>query len=46
MSALKGKYIGNYSSFRLNAADLLSYEKAGYKRTVTPETDTLPEPIN
>jgi len=37
MSALKGKYIGNYSAFRLNAADLLSYEKSGYKRSVTPE---------
>lgn len=37
MSALKGRYIGNYSPFRLNAADLLSYEKAGYKRTAEPE---------
>jgi hypothetical protein len=37
MSALKGKYIGNYSTFRLNAADLLNYEKAGYKRTITEE---------
>lgn len=34
MSALKGKYVGNYTAFRLNQADLLSYEKAGYKRKV------------
>lgn len=32
MSALKGKYVGNYSQFRLTAADLLKYEKAGYKQ--------------
>lgn len=43
MSALKGRYIGNYSPFRLNAADLLSYEKAGYKRTITPEPEATPE---
>ncbi len=36
MSALKGKYVGNYSPFRLNAADLLNYEKAGYQKTVDP----------
>lgn len=34
MSALKGKYVGNYTSFRLNQADLLSYEKAGYKKMI------------
>jgi hypothetical protein len=43
MSTLKGKYIGNYSSFRLNAADLLSYEKAGYKRTVESEVPEIPQ---
>jgi len=43
MSALKGRYIGNYSTFRLNAADLLSYEKAGYKRTITSDPEATPE---
>lgn len=37
MSALKGKYVGNYSPFRLSVADLLSYEKAGYKKIIDPE---------
>ncbi len=37
MSALKGKYIGNYSTFRLTAADLLKYEKAGYQRNIPEE---------
>jgi hypothetical protein len=41
MSALKGKYIGNYSSFRLNEADLLNYEKAGFKRTIEVEIDDI-----
>jgi len=41
MSALKGKYIGNYSPFRLNQADLLGYEKEGYKRIAEPETSTV-----
>lgn len=36
MSALKGKYIGNYSPFRLTQADLLGYEKEGYKRIIAP----------
>ncbi len=40
MSALKGKYIGNYSPFRLNAADLFNYEKAGYKRIIETEVST------
>ena len=41
MSALKGRYIGNYSSFRLNEADLLNYEKAGFKRTIEVEIDDI-----
>jgi len=46
MSALKGKYVGNYSPFRLNAADLLSYEKAWYQKITEPEVSTLDQVEN
>ena len=43
MSALKGKYVGNYSSLRLNAAEHFSYKKAGYVRTIATEDVTTVE---
>jgi len=38
MSAIKGKYVGNKSNFRLTRAALLLYEREGFSQNIeTPK---------
>jgi hypothetical protein len=39
MSAIKGKYVGNKTNFRLSRAALLMYEKQGFTQNAGTEKD-------